>query len=112
MVGWSDSACESFGVGDGEGAEGGFPAVDGGAFDEAAGGFALVGWCAGLGCSLSGSFVLDVSDGEPQQFDHGVVVGEVPSVLDDLAELVVERLDLRWSCRSPAALLAGTRGTG
>jgi hypothetical protein len=39
------------------------------------------------------AFVFDVADGQPQELDHGVVVGEVPPVFDDLAELVVQRLD-------------------
>jgi hypothetical protein len=67
--------------------------VDGGAFDEPAGGLALVAGLAGFGRSLAGPLVLDVADGEPEQLDDGVVVGEVPAVLDDLAELVVQRLD-------------------
>ena len=36
---------------------------------------------------------LDVADRQPQQLDDRVVVGEVTTVLDDLAELVVQRLD-------------------
>jgi hypothetical protein len=42
---------------------------------------------------LAGAFVFDVADGQPQQLDRGVVVGEVPPILGDLAELVVQRLD-------------------
>jgi len=41
----------------------------------------------------SGSFVFDVADGQPEKLGHRVVVGAVPAVLDDLAELVVQRLD-------------------
>ena len=48
---------------------------------------------AGLFDAFSGAFVLDVADRQPQQLDDGVVVGEVAPVLDDLAELVVQRLD-------------------
>ena len=43
--------------------------------------------------SVAGAFVFDVADGQPEQLDHGVVVGEVAAVLDDLPELVVQRLD-------------------
>jgi hypothetical protein len=38
---------------------------------------------------VPGAFVLDVKDGQPQEFDHRVVVRVVPPVLDDFAELVV-----------------------
>ena len=41
----------------------------------------------------SGAFVFDVADGQPEQLDRGVVVREVPPILDDLAELVVQALD-------------------
>ncbi len=45
---------------------------------------------AGAGaCAL----VFDVTDRQPEQFDDGVVVREVPPVLDDLSELVAEGLD-------------------
>jgi hypothetical protein len=42
---------------------------------------------------LSGAFVFDVTDHQPQQLDDRVVGGEVTSILDDLPELIVERLD-------------------
>jgi hypothetical protein len=93
VVVWLDPAGESVGVGDGEGAEGWFPAVDEGAFDESGWSFTFVGLLAGFFGALAGSFVFDVADGEPEQLDDSVVVGKVPAVLDDLAELVVERLD-------------------
>jgi hypothetical protein len=67
--------------------------LDDGAFDEPAGGFAFVGSLACFLGALAGPLVLDVTDGEPQRLDDGVVVGEVAPVLDDLAELVVQRLD-------------------
>ena len=89
MIGWSDSVGDAVGVGDGEGAEGGFPAVHGRALDEPAGRLAFVARLAGFLGSLPGPLVLDVTDREPQQLDYGIVVGEVASVLDDLAELVV-----------------------
>ena len=94
---------DPLGIDEGELAEGGFPALDDGTFDEVARGFALVAGLAGLGGSLAGPLVLDVADGEPEQLDHGVVVGEVPAVLDDLAALVVQRL-LRYL--EPSSLLA------
>ena len=53
-------------------------------------------WLAGLPRSCfagAGAFVFDVADGQPEQFDHGVVGGEMAAVLDDFAELVVQALD-------------------
>lgn len=38
-------------------------------------------------------FVLDVDDGRPEQFDHGVVSREVSAGLGDLAQLVVQAFD-------------------
>ena len=64
-----DVGREAVGVGQGEGSEGGFPALDCGAFDEPAGGFALVSRCPLFLGALAGSFVFDVADGEPEQFD-------------------------------------------
>lgn len=88
-----DVSGEAVGVGEREGVEGGFPALDLGAFDELARGFALSSGQARFFRALPGSFVFDVADREPEQLDHGVVGGEVAAVLDDLAELVVQRLD-------------------
>ena len=70
------------------------PALDGVAFDEPAGGgaVALVPAAVAFLLPLPGAFLLDVEDGQPQQLDHRVVAGEVPPVLDDLSELVVEAL--------------------
>jgi hypothetical protein len=48
---------------------------------------------AGFLGAFAGSLVLDIADGEPEQLDRGGVVGEVAAVLDDFAELVVQRLD-------------------
>ena len=48
---------------------------------------------AGFLGTFSGAFGFDVADGQPQQLHHGSVVGEEAAVLDDLAELVVQRLD-------------------
>jgi hypothetical protein len=85
---------DAVGVDEGEFAEGGFPALGEGAFDEFAGGVAgLAFGSAGFLGAFAGSFVFDVADGEPEQFDRGGVVGEVAAVLDDFAELVVQRLD-------------------
>jgi hypothetical protein len=58
----------------------------------------------------SGPLVLDGADGQPQQFDHRVVVGEVATVFDDLAELIVQRLDAVGGIDDPGAASAGTRG--
>ena len=43
--------------------------------------------------AFSRAFVLDVADRQPQQFDCGLIAGEVAAVLDDLEKLVVKRLD-------------------
>ena len=76
---------EAAGGDEGELARGGFPVVDGGSFDEAAAGFALVAGFAGFLGAFTGPLVLDVADGQPQQLDRGRVAGEVAAVLDDLA---------------------------
>jgi hypothetical protein len=83
-----DPAGETVGVEQFELVEGCSPSLDDGAFDEASEGGALVGGLAAVAFSGSGSLVFDVADGEPEQLDHSVVVGEVSAVLDDLAELV------------------------
>jgi len=49
---------------------------------------------------LAGAFVFDVADRQPQQLDRGVVGGEVPPILDDLPELVVQALDRYLEPRS------------
>ena len=92
-------AGEPVGVGQREGAEGGFPALHGGAFDQPAGRGALGRRQALLLRACAGAFVFDVADGQPQQLDRGVVVREVPPVLDDLPELVVQATRWRWWCR-------------
>ena len=77
---------DAVGVDEGELAEGGFPALGDGAFDESVGGFAgLALGSVGFFGSLACSFVLDGHDGQPDQLDGGGVVGEVAAVLDDLA---------------------------
>ena len=85
---------DAVGVDQGELAEGGFPALDDGAFDELAGRLAggALGQPSFLG-AFAGALVLDVADGQPKQLDRGSVAGEVAAVLDDLAQLVVQRLD-------------------
>ena len=85
-------AGEAVGVGQGQGAEGGLPALHGGAFDQPTRGGALGRRQAFLLGPLAGAFVLDVADGQPQQLDRGVVVREVPPILDDLPELIVQAL--------------------
>ena len=94
VTGWSEVGVDAVGVDQGELAEGGVPALDDGAFDELAGGLAGValGQAGFLG-TFAGSLVLDVADGQPEQLDRGGVVGEVAAVLDDFAQLVVQRLD-------------------
>lgn len=62
-LGLAEVGSESVGVGQGEGSEGLFPALDAGAFDEPVGGFALVAGDAFLVGSLPGAFVFDVADG-------------------------------------------------
>ena len=86
-------AGEPVGVGQGEGTESGFPALHGGAFDEPARGGALGRREALLLGASTGAFVLDVADGQPEQLDRGVVVREMPPILDDFAELEVQALD-------------------
>jgi hypothetical protein len=61
-LGLAEVGSESVGVGQGEGSEGLFPALDAGAFDEPVGGFALVAGDAFLVGSLPGAFVFDVAD--------------------------------------------------
>ena len=41
---------------------------------------------------VSGSLVLDVADRQPEQLDDRIIGGEVATVLDDLPQLVVQRL--------------------
>ena len=54
---------EAVGVAEGERAEGGFPALDDGAFDEPAGGSAVLAGHAAFGGPFAGAFVFDVADG-------------------------------------------------
>lgn len=84
---------EAVGVGEGECSQGLFPALDDGSLDELGRGFALVGRESAFLDALAGAFVLDVPDGQPEQLDGGVVIGEVAAVLDDLSELIVQALD-------------------
>ena len=51
--------------------------------DEACGGCSFVGGFASVCEALGGSFVFDVADGEPQEFDGGFFAGEMPAVLGD-----------------------------
>src|SRR5215213_709798 len=88
-----DLAGEPVGVAQFELVQRGPPALDDGALDEPGRGIALVRWFAAVLVPGPGSLVLDVTDGQPEQLDHRVVIREVPPILDDLAELVVQRLD-------------------
>jgi len=49
---------------------------------------AVLAGTALFGGALPGTLVFNVSDRQPQ-LDHGVVAGEMPAVVDDLAQLVV-----------------------
>ena len=56
-------------------------------------------------CSLwSSSVGGDVPDGEVEQFEGGLLVGEVPSVLGDPSELAVDGLDHVGGVDDPAGL--------
>jgi hypothetical protein len=93
-VGGSQGQLEPAGEGQAECAVGGVPALHDRPFNQLGWGFArdTFGEPGFLG-AFPGSFVLDVANGQPQQLDHRVVVGEVAAVLDDLPQLVVQRLD-------------------
>ena len=91
---------ESFGEVQGEGSQGWFPAVDELSFHESSGGLFGGGRvrCAAvpLGSfagAFGGSLVLHVHDRQPEELDGSVVGGEMPTIFDDLAELVVQALD-------------------
>ena len=88
-----DLAVDAVGVGDREAAKSGFPPGGDLSLDEPALGFALPLADAAFGGPGPGTFVLDISDREPQQLDHRVVVREMPTILDDLPELIVQALD-------------------
>ena len=81
---------DAVGIDDRELGQGLFPVRDDLALDEPAGSLPLGRWTAFLLGALAGSFVFDVADRQPEQFGHRLVVGEMASVLDDLAELVVQ----------------------
>src|SRR4026209_1741558 len=49
--------------------------------------------CLGPVLDRVGPFLLGVAEGEPQQFEGGVVGREVATVLDDLAQLAVDGFD-------------------
>jgi hypothetical protein len=87
-----DLAADPVRVGDRQCAERSLPAGRDVPFDEPALGLASA-LEPTLRRSLAGSFVLDVADRQPQQLDHGVVVREMPTVLDDLPQLIVQALD-------------------
>ena len=76
---------DSVGVGGGELGEGLFPVGGGVSFDEAGVSCSFVGGFASVCEALGGSFVFDVADGEPQEFDGGFFAGEMPAVLGDFA---------------------------
>jgi hypothetical protein len=91
--GWLQVGVDSVGVDEGELGEGLFPVGGDLAFDEVPFGFASGAAAeAGFLGAVPRPFVFDGADGQPQQFDHGIVVGEVAAVLDDLAQLIVQRL--------------------
>ena len=74
---------DSLGVGGGELGEGLFPVGGGVSLDEACGGCSFVGGFACVCEALGGSFVFDVADSQPQEFDGGFFAGEMPAVLGD-----------------------------
>lgn len=76
---------DSVGVGGGELGEGLFPVGGGVSLDEAGVSCSFVGGFASICEALGGSFVFDVADGEPQEFDGGFFAGEMPAVLGDFA---------------------------
>ncbi len=84
---------DSVGVGGGELGEGLFPVGGGVSLDEACGGCSFVGGFSCVCEALGSSFVFDVADGEPQEFDGGFFAGEMPAILSDFAQLVVQGLD-------------------
>ena len=84
---------DSVGVGGGEPREGLFPVGGGVSLDEAGVSCSLVGGFASVCEALGGSFVFDVADGEPQEFDGCFFAGEMPAVLGDFTQLVVQRFD-------------------
>ena len=49
-----------------------------------------MGWSAPLLGAFASPLVLDVTDREPKELDDSLIVGKVPSVLGDLAQLVVQ----------------------
>ena len=74
---------DSVGVGGGELGEGLFPVGGGASLDEACGGCSFVGGFACVCEALGGSFVFDVANSQPQEFDGGFFAGEMPAVLGD-----------------------------
>ena len=110
--GWFPLLPDSSWVGDVEFVECFAPAHDALSLDEACGLVAaLAGFVPACG-SFPGSLVLDVADRQPEQLDHGGVVGEVAAVLDDLAQLVVQRLDGVRGVDDLATAGGGETGTG
>lgn len=89
VVGGSEAVVDSFGECDGELLYGLSLVRENLSFDEAS----LGSMFRGGASSVAGSFVFDVADREPEELDHGVVVGEVSAVIRDFAELKVQRLD-------------------
>ena len=90
-----------------------FPVGDDLAFDQPARLLAFVGGATSFFLALSGPFVFDVADPEPQQLDDGEVVGEPAAVLDDLAQLVVRSDSIELVVQHDLAQLWGERqGTG
>src|SRR5437764_2009419 len=88
VLGRLEVGVDSVGVGDGQLAECLFPVGGDLAFDQAARSGALIGGSASLFLTFSGAFVFDGADGQPEQFDDGLVAGEMSAVFDDLAQLI------------------------
>lgn len=79
--------------GGGEPGEGLLPVGGGLPFDQVPGSAPLGRGLAAFLSPFSGALVLDVSDRQPQQLHGRLGRGEVPAVLGDLPQLVVQRLD-------------------
>ena len=84
---------DSVGVGGGELGEGLFPVGGGVPLDEAGVSCSFVGGFASVCEALGGAFVFDVANSQPQEFDGGFFAGEMPAVLGDFTQLVVQRFD-------------------
>ena len=70
-----------------------FPVGGGVSLDEAGVSCSFVGGFASVCEALGGAFVFDVANSQPQEFDGDFFAGEMPAVLGDFTQLVVQRFD-------------------